>query len=147
MQASATSSTRMTDPAPCRLILIEDDENVRRSTTMLLRAHGFHIDAYRSGTEFLLMNGQHGGDCLLIDYKMPRMDGLEVIRRARLQNDDTPAIMITGFYSNILQERALQMGYKFVVEKPAPPEQLLATIRKLVLQPTDVNTTRGSADE
>ncbi|MEO1660771.1 MAG: response regulator [Pseudomonadota bacterium] len=115
-----------------RLVLIEDDENVRRSMTMLLRARGFQIDTYRDGAEFLIMQGQHGGDCLLIDYKMPRMDGLEVMRRTRQRNDDTPAILITGFYSNSLKHRALQAGFESVLEKPARPDHLLATIGEAV---------------
>ena len=115
-----------------RLILIEDDESVRRSMTMLMRARGYQVDAFRSGVEFLTMHGRHGGHCLLIDYKMPRMDGLEVLRRLRSNEDLTPAIMITGYYSNSLQQRALEAGFKNVIEKPAPPEHLLAKIGEAV---------------
>jgi FixJ family two-component response regulator len=111
-----------------RLVLIEDDENVRRSMTMLLRARGFIIDAYRSGTEFLTLQGRHGGDCLLIDYKMPRLDGLEVMRRVRAVNDTTPAIMITGYYSDSLLARARSAGFAEVLEKPATPEALIRMI-------------------
>ena len=126
------SSSTGSKPAPSRLVLVEDDENVRRSMTMLLRARGFHIDAYRNGTEFLLMNGQHGGDCLLIDYKMPRIDGLELMRRTRRLNDQTPGIMITGYYSDSLKERALNAGYLSVIEKPTSPSNLDAVIRDLL---------------
>lgn len=115
-----------------RLVLVEDDENVRRSMTMLLRARGFHIDAYRNGTEFLLMNGQHGGDCLLIDYKMPRIDGLELMRRTRKLNDQTPAIMITGYYSDSLKDRALAAGFANVLEKPSSPAMLEAMIEGVI---------------
>ena len=118
--------------SPSRLVLVEDDENVRRSMTMLLRARGFHIDAYRNGTEFLLMNGQHGGDCLLIDYKMPRIDGLELMRRTRKLNDQTPGIMITGYYSDSLKERALSAGFLSVIEKPTTPSHLDTAIRELL---------------
>lgn len=79
-----------------------------------------------------MMNGQHGGACLLIDYKMPRIDGLELMRRTREINDQTPAIMITGFYSDSLQERALQVGYSSVVEKPSTPAVLEQTIRQML---------------
>lgn len=115
-----------------RLVLIEDDENVRRSMTMLLRARGFIIDAYRSGTEFLTLQGRHGGDCLLIDYKMPRLDGLEVMRRVRAVNDTTPAIMITGYYSDSLLSRARSAGFAEVLEKPATPEALIRMISNTI---------------
>ena len=132
MSNAAPSSERASAAPVSRLILVEDDENVRRSMTMLLRARGFRIDAYRNGTELLLMNGQHGGDCLLIDYKMPRIDGLELMRRTRELNDQTPAIMITGYYSDSLHERALEAGYSSVVEKPSTPKVLEATIRQML---------------
>ena len=115
-----------------RLILVEDDENVRRSMTMAMRARGFRIDSYRNATEFLMMNGQHGGDCMIIDYKMPRVDGLELMHRIRNLNDLTPGIMITGFYSNHLRDRALQAGYADVLEKPTTPFSLEKTIRDLI---------------
>ncbi len=116
--------------AASRLVLVEDDENVRRSMTMLLRARGFQIDAYRNGTEFLMMQGQHGGDCLLIDYKMPRIDGLELMRRTRQQDDQTPGIMVTGFYSETLRNRALMAGYTDILEKPSTPTSLIEMIRE-----------------
>lgn len=118
-----------------RIVLVEDDENVRRSTTMLLRARGFQVDTYRSGAEFLTMRGQHGGDCLLIDYKMPHVDGLEVMRRVRRGNDRTPGIMVTGFYSNSLIQRALKAGFVKVIEKPATPSIMVEAIESVFLNP------------
>ena len=80
-----------------------------------------------------MMNGQHGGDCMIIDYKMPRIDGLELMRRIRRLNDLTPGIMITGFYSNHLKERAVQAGYADVLEKPTTPFSLETKIRHLIV--------------
>lgn len=132
MSIQTASSVPNAQTSPSRLVLVEDDENVRRSMTMLLRARGFHIDAYRNATEFLLMNGQHGGDCLLVDYKMPRIDGLELMRRTRELKDETPAIMITGYYSDSLKDRALNAGFMTVIEKPTAPSDLDAAIRALL---------------
>ena len=132
MQATSALSARDLHAQSSRLVLIEDDENVRRSMTMLLRARGFQIDAYRSGTEFLTLQGRHGGDCLLIDYKMPRLDGLEVMRRLRAGNDTTPAIMITGYYSDSLLDRARSAGFAEVLEKPATPEALIRMISNTI---------------
>ena len=126
------SSSFVPKEAFSRLILVEDDENVRRSMTMAMRARGFRMDSYRNATEFLMMNGQHGGDCMIIDYKMPRIDGLELMRRIRQLDDATPGIMITGFYSNHLKERALHVGYADVLEKPTTPLSLEKRIRGLI---------------
>ena len=130
MQNAARSLLGENRDPPSRLVLVEDDENVRRSMTMLLRARGFQIDAYRNGIEFLMMQGQHGGDCLLIDYKMPRIDGLELMRRVRQQDDHTPGIMVTGLYSETLRNRALTAGYTDILEKPSTPGCLIEMIRE-----------------
>ena len=130
MKNAARSPFSENRDSSSRLVLVEDDENVRRSMTMLLRARGFQIDAYRNGTEFLMMQGQHGGDCLLIDYKMPRIDGLEVMRRLRQLDDRTPGIMVTGFYSETLRNRALMAGYADILEKPSTPGCLIELIRQ-----------------
>ena len=132
MVASSDSSAPIRAKNVSRLVLIEDDENVRRSTTMMLRARGYKVDAYRTGTEFLLNARDHGCDCLLIDYKMPRVDGLEVMRRLRGTEDQTPAIMITGFYSETLRNKALSAGFSDVLEKPALPNSLVEMIQKTV---------------
>ncbi|MEM7328375.1 MAG: response regulator [Pseudomonadota bacterium] len=118
--------------SPTRLILVEDNQDVRRAMTMMLRARGFSIDTYRSGTEFLMRRLEHGGDCLLIDYKMPRIDGLEVMRRLRAGRDTTPGIMVTGYYSETLRQRALDAGYAEVFEKPTLPTALVAMIQKAI---------------
>lgn len=132
MNATADLSERDARAAHSRLVLIEDDENVRRSMTMMMRARGYQIDSYRNGTEFLMMRGQHGGDCLLIDYKMPRVDGLEVMKRLRELNDDTPAIMITGYYSATLRDKAISAGYADILEKPATPNAVIDAVTRLM---------------
>ena len=99
---------------------------------MMMRARGYQIDSFRSGTEFLMMRGQHGGDCLLIDYKMPRVDGLEVMRRMRALNDETPAIMITGYYSATLRDKAITAGYADILEKPVAPNAVIDAVTRLI---------------
>lgn len=132
METHSTPNASTSNAAIRRLILVEDDENVRRSMTMLLRARGFQIDAYRNASEFLMIGGAHGGDCLLIDYKMPRIDGLELMQRIRRQDDRTPGIMVTGFYSDSLKQRALAAGYADVLEKPTTPSSLETMIEDVL---------------
>ncbi|GAB5458244.1 MAG: response regulator [Henriciella sp.] len=134
MQTATHSLSGNHKPYGTRLVLVEDDDSVRCSMTMLLRARGFVIETYRTGRELLLAQGQHGGDCLLIDYKMPHIDGIEVMRRLRKREDYTPGIMVTGFYSDTLRNRALSAGYTNVLEKPAAPKALIKMINKTVLK-------------
>ena len=76
--------------------------------------------------------GQHDGHCLLIDYKMPRIDGIELMQRIRRQRDDTPAIMVTGYYSDSLKHRALLAGFADVLEKPLVPKALQTIITRVI---------------
>lgn len=107
------------------IILVEDDENVRRSLTLLLRARGFTVEVYRSAVELLTNRTLPKADCYLIDYKMPNMDGLDLIRRLRELGIKAPALMITGFFSNTLKARAEDAGYADVIEKPPVGSALL----------------------
>ena len=101
-----------------RIVLVEDDEDVRRSLTLLLRARGFTVEVYRSGVELLSNRVMPQADCFLIDYKMPKIDGLELLSRLRESGVLAPALMITGFFSNTLKARAEAAGYSDVIEKP-----------------------------
>ncbi|MEM9939666.1 MAG: response regulator [Pseudomonadota bacterium] len=123
--------TRVEGPLPTRIVLIEDDADVSRSLALFLRARGAMVEIYKDGRAFLLNHTEHSGHCILSDYKMPLLDGLELIRRLRALGDTTPAIMITGYYSNTLKARAIEAGYTDVLEKPTPPDILMQRISAL----------------
>lgn len=115
-----------------RVVLIEDDDEVRRSLTLLLRARGFSVDVFRNGMEILSNRSLPQSDCMLIDYKMPGMNGLALLRKLREAGLQTPALMITGFFSNTLLQRAKDAGYSDVVEKPGLEKGLVNKIAALV---------------
>lgn len=106
--------------------------DVGRSLALLLRARGSAVEIYPDGRKFLRNHRAHSGHCILADYKMPRLDGLELIRRLRASGDVTPAIMITGYYSTTLKQRAILAGYSDVLEKPTPPDVLINRIVSVI---------------
>lgn len=116
-----------------RVALVEDDEQVLRSLKMLLRARGFAVDAYRSGLELLSNHASLQVDCMLIDYKMPRLDGLELLQRLRDLGNTTPALMITGYFSTTLKDRAVTAGFVDVIEKTSQPQNLLDSIHSAAI--------------
>ena len=103
-----------------------------RSLNMLLRTRGCSVDVYSNGFELLERRKPHEADCLLIDYKMPRMDGLILLRLLRAKGDETPALMITGFFSHTLRAQALEAGYAEVLEKPTAPAILMQNIADIL---------------
>ncbi|MEO0465654.1 MAG: response regulator [Pseudomonadota bacterium] len=111
-----------------RLVLVEDDPDVRRSLTLMLRARGFSMDQYASGTELLSTRVLPIADGLLIDYKLPGINGIELLGRLRKAGQMAPALMITGFISTTLHARAAEAGFLDVIEKPSTGQVLVQRI-------------------
>jgi two-component system response regulator FixJ len=95
---------------------------------MMLRARGFTVEVYRSGVELLSNRTPIDAHCMLVDYKMPRVDGLTLLSRLREAGNVTPALMMTGFFSSTLIGRALDAGYSEVLEKPMHSASLMSWI-------------------
>ena len=121
-------------PKLLQVALVEDDEEVRYSLMMLLRSRGFAVDSYRNGMEILMNQPSLQVDCLLVDYKLPRFDGVDLLEKMRLAGDRTPAILITGFYSATLRDRAIKAGYTDVVEKSSDPQDMLDRLSEAAKQ-------------
>ena len=127
---SDTSSEQTGRNCAMRIIVVDDDNDVRRSLTFGLRRKGFGVDDFASGAELLSLGGNLACDCLLIDFKLPHMDGLSLLRRLREDGLDCPALLITGYYSNILDAQARDVGYYKVIEKPVPVSHLIAHVEE-----------------
>lgn len=130
----ARAIVRLTEE-PERLALIEDDDQVRRSMTLLLRGRGYAVDVYEGAIELLSLRRRPRVACLLIDFKMAHMNGIELLNRLRAKGDMTPALMITGFFSPTLRKRALAAGFEDVMEKPATADRLSARIAVILGHP------------
>lgn len=129
------SNTIGSDASTCpgRLVLVEDDLNVLSSLTLMLRARGFSVDGYENGYSFLSIGLRSPVDCLLIDYKMPRMNGIELLKEIRARGVHIPALLITGFLSTTLASRAADAGFLDVIEKPSIASNLLKRIAEIIV--------------
>ena len=79
-----------------RILVVDDDEDVRDALKMTLEYEGYECLFARSGREGLDLIGAESLDLVLLDVKMPGMDGLEVLRRMRERGDAVPVIVISG---------------------------------------------------
>jgi two-component system response regulator ChvI len=109
-----TSSSQTTG----RVVLVDDDELFRESLEQNLRDGGYAVRAFERGEPALtFFEGGGEADVVLLDWKMPEMNGIEVLRRLRQINQDVPVIFLTVLSDQIYEEAALLSGAVDFVEK------------------------------
>ncbi len=108
--------------------LVDDEESVRRSAGFMLRTSGFDVRLYASGVEFLkdIKNAEPG--CVLLDVRMPEMDGLEVQEELNRRGIALPVIVLTGHGDINTAVAAMKGGAVDFIEKPFEKDVLLAAI-------------------
>jgi two-component system, LuxR family, response regulator FixJ len=110
------------------IAIVDDDAAVRRSLAEVLTTYGFTISEFKSGIEFLEKGSQVSPDCILLDIRMPGMDGLEVQKQLQRRNASIPIIFITGHGDIPLAVRAMREGAFDFVEKPVRDDVLTLSI-------------------
>jgi two-component system, LuxR family, response regulator FixJ len=110
--------------------LVDDDEAIRRAGSALLRTSGFTVKTYASGIELLAASGELTSGCILLDVRMPEMDGLEVLRALRERFILLPVIIITGHGDVTIAVQAMRAGALNFIEKPFSKKDLLAALKE-----------------
>ncbi len=108
--------------------LIDDDEAVRRSAGFLLRTSGFVVRPYASGVAFLKEVKSAPTGCILLDVRMPEMDGLEVQRELNERGITMPVVILTGHGDVGIAVQAMKAGAVDFIEKPFDKATLMAAI-------------------
>ncbi len=114
---------------PQSLLIIDDEQAIRRALRDILSLEGFQIDEAADGAEGLKKIKEGKFDCILCDVKMPKMDGLEVLAAARESRPDTPFIVISGHGNIETAVEAVKQGAFDYIAKPPDLNRLLITIR------------------
>jgi FixJ family two-component response regulator len=109
--------------------VVDDDESVRRTTTLLIESFGFRAAAFESAETFLNSGHLHDTSCLIVDVQMPGMDGLQLQSHLAAAGCGIPIIFITAYESKDSRQRAMQAGAAAFLGKPFSDEQLLQIIR------------------
>jgi len=108
--------------------LVDDDDSVRRSVGFMLKTSGHQVESYSSGAELLKQAKALDAGCILLDIRMPGMDGLEVQETLRQQGVTLPIIIMTGHGDVPLSVRAMKAGAIDFIEKPFEKQVLLAAL-------------------
>lgn len=113
------------------ILIADDDDGVRAMLRDLLEDEGYIVSEVKTGTEVLTrMASGNGYGLLLMDLRMPGIDGLEVLERLRKNNNDTGVIMITAHGTSSVAIRAMQMGAYDYLVKPFAIEQVLLQVQR-----------------
>ena len=118
----------MSDPA--RILIADDDEAMRDACRQVLEPEGFAVEEAASGSAALAAIGRESFDLLILDLKMPRVDGLEILRRLPQESPATAAIVITGYPSVESAVEAMKLGAADFLPKPFTPDVLRLTVRR-----------------
>ena len=108
--------------------LVDDDEAIRRSVGFALKTSGFQVRTYESGAGILKDAPELESGCILLDIRMPGMDGLEVQEALRSKGVTLPVIIMTGHGDVSLAVRAMKAGAIDFIEKPFEKALLLSAI-------------------
>ncbi len=109
--------------------IVDDDESVRRTTTLLIESFGFRAAAFESAETFLRSGRLHDTSCLIVDVQMPGMNGLQLQSQLAAAGCGIPIIFITAYESTDSRQKAMQAGAAAFLGKPFSDEQLLQIIR------------------
>ena len=126
-----TISPEMGAEAPATIALVDDDRNILASVSMTLEAEGFNVRTYVDGDSALRGLSTNPVDLAILDIKMPRMDGMELLSRLRRQSK-MPVIFLTSKDDEVDEILGLRMGADDYIKKPFSQRLLIERIRTLL---------------
>lgn len=109
-------------------MIVDDDPGALASLRFLLESEGYAVRAFHDGPGLLAALPDGRASCLIIDVKMPGMDGLDVVRRLRELRVEAPVILVTGHPDPTIAARAKAAGLE-LIEKPLSQDMLLNAVR------------------
>ena len=114
-----------------KIALVDDDRNILASVSMALEAEGLEVITYRDGAEALHGLAASPVDLIVLDIKMPRMDGIELLRRLR-EKSSVPVIFLTSKDEEVDELLGLRMGADDYIKKPFSQRLLIERIRSVL---------------
>jgi FixJ family two-component response regulator len=131
------------NPATPIVHVVDDDESFTLAVGRLLRAAGYQVQTYASGSDFLMAGSRHGPGCLLLDVKMPGSDGLELQTALANGRLSLPIIFISGRSNIPIAVRALKAGAIDFLTKPVCRQVLLRAVSQAVIQDAERRAERA----
>jgi FixJ family two-component response regulator len=116
------------------IAIVDDDESIRDSTKSLLRSVGHKVETFASAETFLDLGTLAETKCIVLDVRMPGMDGLALQRRLNVSHPDIPIIFITAHDDAIIRRPALEAGAIDMLNKPFHGDTLVALVQRALIR-------------
>ena len=114
-----------------KIALVDDDQNILTSVSLALESEGFIVDKYQDGEQGLNGVKRRPPDLLVLDIKMPKLDGMEVLERLRKQSN-LPVIFLTSKDDEVDEALGLRIGADDYIKKPFSQRLLIERIKALL---------------
>ena len=117
------------------IVVVDDDVTNLKMAGMILSRHQMHVTALRSGKALISFVKSNKPDLILLDIKMPEMDGFETLEQLKAQDfggESIPVIFLTGDDKQVSETRGLQLGAMDFIKKPFIPEVLVLRVRHTI---------------
>jgi DNA-binding response OmpR family regulator len=124
-----------------KVLLIEDEEHFATMVQLALKARLLNVEWVNKGTDGLYLLKTEAFDAAIVDWNLPDMEGVEIVRRYRQAGGGTPILMLTG--RSALKEKVsgFDCGADDYLTKPVQPEELYVRIRSLLRRPKTIQST------
>ena len=118
---------------PC-ILLVDDDRDIVRALSIRLRAAGYDIATAHDGLAGVVAAESKQPDAIVLDIRMPGMDGLNALARLRAQDSTRhiPALILTANVDETVRSKAFDLGTRYFLEKPCDPNELLKAIHAAI---------------
>ena len=128
------------------MFVVDDDARVRTGLERLFRAGGFEVESSASAEEFLVRSEGQKAGCLVLDYRMPGLNGLELQKVLAARESSWQIVFLTGRGDIPTTVQAMQAGAVDFLEKPADESLLLGAVRRALLRVTEVDAEKVLLD-
>ncbi len=125
-----------------RILIVDDESSIRKTLREILEFEKYEVNEAADGLDCLVKLKKHKYDVIIMDIKMPKMDGMEALERVQLLAPDTPVIMISGHANIDTAVEAVKVGAFDFISKPPDLNRLLITVRNAMDKSALVTETR-----
>jgi two-component system response regulator ChvI len=127
-----------------RIALVDDDQHIITSVSLMLDAEGFEVDTYSDGEQALIGLRRRPADLAILDIKMPRMDGMELLSKIR-ENSHLPVIFLTSKDDELDEALGLRLGADDYITKPFSQRLLLERVRAVLRRAEQTDQTSSES--